>query len=298
MLERNLDRTEGLAPGVHEIVIDGVVQRYHVAGNGPVCLVHSGGPGVHWEYLRMPLLEEHMTAVYVAPVGAGESGDLPDGHYSMERYARFVDGIVDHLNVPEVWLLGHSAGGFVALQYELDHPGRLAGIILYDSAPLLGPDLHTEAAAQMTAFARRHAGRPEAADVVAAYRRSQTPPTTGAEVTAHVRRLIPAYFADYWGLPDELKEAVGSVAAEYVPSAGTWDVRGTLGKVGIPALILVGRHDWICPVRWAEEMHAEIAGSRLTVFESSGHFAHLEEPGAFVRTVTGFLAECAGRTVA
>ncbi|MEU0040700.1 alpha/beta hydrolase [Streptomyces sp. NPDC006333] len=296
MFERNLERSETLAPGVHEIVIDGVIQRYHVAGDGPVCLVHSGGPGVHWEYLRMPLLERHMTAVYVAPVGAGESGELPDGHYSMERYARFVDGLVDHLGVPEVYLLGHSAGGFVALQYELDHPGKLAGLILYDSAPLLGPDLHAEAEVQMNAFERRNAGRSEVADVVTAYRQSETPRTTKAEVTEHVRRLIPAYFADYWGMPNELREAVGSVEVEYIPSAGNWDVRDALGKVGIPTQILVGRYDWICPVRWAEEMHEGIPGSRLTVFESSGHFVHLEEPEAFVRTVTEFLGEGAGHS--
>ncbi|MET8286540.1 alpha/beta hydrolase [Streptomyces sp. NPDC051639] len=296
MFEDNLGRNESLTPGVHEIVIDGVIQRYHVAGDGPVCLVHSGGPGVHWEYLRMPLLERHMTAVYVAPVGAGESGELSDGHYSMERYARFVDGLVDHLGVPEVSLMGHSAGGFVALQYELDHPGKLAGLILYDSAPLFGPDLHAEAEVQMSAFEQRHAGRSEVADVVAAYRQSETPRTTKSEVTEHVRRLLPAYFADYWGMPNELREAVGNVEVEYIPSAGNWDVRDALGKVSIPTQILVGRYDWICPVRWAEEMHEEIAGSRLTVFESSGHFVHLEEPEAFVRTVTEFLADVAGRT--
>ncbi|MFG2477796.1 alpha/beta fold hydrolase [Streptomyces fagopyri] len=83
----------------------------------------------------MPLLERHLTAVQVAPVGAGESGELPDGHHSMERYARFADGPVGHLGVSEACLVGHSAGGFVAPQYELDHPGKPAGLILYGSAP-------------------------------------------------------------------------------------------------------------------------------------------------------------------
>ncbi|MEU1532368.1 alpha/beta fold hydrolase [Streptomyces fagopyri] len=288
------ERNESLVPGAHEIVIDDVVQRYHVAGDGPVCLVHPGGPGVHWEYLRMPLLERHMTAVYVAPVGAGESGELPDGHYSMERYARFVDGLVDHLGVSEVYLMGHSAGGFVALQYELDHPGKLAGLILYGSAPVFGPDLYEEADVQMSAFERRHAGRPGVADAAAAYRQPETSQTTKAEVTAHVRRLIPAYFADYWGMASDLREAVKGVEVEYVPFAGNWDVREALGEVSIPTLISVGRYDWICPVRWADEMHENIAGSRLTVFESSGHFVHLEEPEAFVRTVAGFLADDTG----
>jgi len=37
-----------LTAGVHHVEIDGVRQVYHVAGTGPVCLVHSGGPGMSW----------------------------------------------------------------------------------------------------------------------------------------------------------------------------------------------------------------------------------------------------------
>jgi len=34
----------GLA--THEILVDGIVQRFHIAGRGPLCLMHPGGPGV------------------------------------------------------------------------------------------------------------------------------------------------------------------------------------------------------------------------------------------------------------
>ncbi|GAA3467378.1 hypothetical protein GCM10018965_019310 [Nonomuraea roseola] len=63
--------TDPLLPGSHTVSIGGVLQRYHVAGAGPVCLVHPGGPGIGWEYLRMPELERHLTVVYLdrsAPV--------------------------------------------------------------------------------------------------------------------------------------------------------------------------------------------------------------------------------------
>ncbi|MFE0347492.1 hypothetical protein [Streptomyces griseoluteus] len=36
-------------------------QRYHVYGSGPVCLAMPGGPGVIWEFLRAPNLEEFLT---------------------------------------------------------------------------------------------------------------------------------------------------------------------------------------------------------------------------------------------
>lgn len=37
-----------LAPGAHTFDSDGITQRYHVYGRGPVCLAHPGGPGIHW----------------------------------------------------------------------------------------------------------------------------------------------------------------------------------------------------------------------------------------------------------
>lgn len=33
----------------NEFEVDGIRLAYHVAGTGPVCLVHPGGPGVHYE---------------------------------------------------------------------------------------------------------------------------------------------------------------------------------------------------------------------------------------------------------
>lgn len=281
-----------LTPGAHELTIDGVRQRYHVAGRGPVCLVHPGGPGSHWGYMRMPLVERHMTTVYVAPVGAGESGELPDGQYSTARFARFVDGLVGHLAVPEIYFLGHSAGSFAGLQYELDHPGKLAGLILYGGAPVFGPDLYSEADTQISAFEKRHADQPGMPDVVDAYR-SRLPRANKAELMAYMGRLLPAYFADYWSREEELREWSQAVEIEYAPAKyrGNWDVRNELTKVSVPTQILVGRHDWICPVRWSEEMHEKIPGSRLTVFEHSGHFQHVEEAEKFAATIADFLAD-------
>lgn len=66
----------GPLPGTHSYRMGGIVQHYHVHGSGPVCVAHSGGPGIFWDYLRMPALEEHLTVVYVEPVGTAEDSRL------------------------------------------------------------------------------------------------------------------------------------------------------------------------------------------------------------------------------
>ena len=64
--------------GVSAVVLGRTRQRYHVFGTGPVCIVHSGGPGIEWEALRVPANEADLTTIYVEPIGAGE------GAYALE----------------------------------------------------------------------------------------------------------------------------------------------------------------------------------------------------------------------
>ncbi|MFE5141345.1 alpha/beta fold hydrolase [Streptomyces fagopyri] len=293
-----------LAAGTHTVGIDGVAQRYHVHGTGPVCVAHSGGPGIAWEYLRMPALERHLTMVYPEPVGSGASGRLtshPHG-YTRPRYSRFLGALIEHLGVPEVHLLGHSHGGFVAQYHALHHPERVAGVILYDSAPLTGPEHGAEAMRQVGLFAARHAGRPELPEVLAAF---QAIPTISDDVrmTAVARGLLPSYFADYWSREEEFAPLRASVRATHISgldenlSPDVIDDRADLGSLTVPALVVVGRHDVICGVRWAEELHRLIPGSELLILENSGHFGHLEEPEDFARAVTRFVTAAAPSTV-
>ncbi|MFE5086004.1 alpha/beta fold hydrolase [Streptomyces mirabilis] len=66
--------------------------------------------------------------------------------------------------------------------------------------------------------------------------------------------------------------------------------REDLGSLTVPTLVLVGRHDFICGMHWAEELHRVIPGSELLILENSGHFGHIEEPEAFSPAVTRFVA--------
>ncbi|MFJ4468956.1 alpha/beta fold hydrolase [Streptomyces sp. NPDC089424] len=289
--------TAPLAAGAHTVDIGGIAQRYHVHGTGPVCVAHSGGPGIFWEYLRIPALERHLTMVYPEPIGTGASGRLsshPHG-YTRPRYSEFLDALIAHLGVPEVYLLGHSHGGFVVQHHALHRPERVAGVILYDSAPVTGPEHVAEAVRMVRAFAERHADHPELPEILQAF---QDIPTISddARMTAVIKTLFPLYFADYWGQEQHLAPLRASLQGSHISgldedlAPDVVDDRAELGSLTVPALVVVGRHDFICGVRWAEELHRLIPDARLLVLENSGHFGHIEEPEAFARAVTGFVA--------
>ncbi|BBH69115.1 alpha/beta hydrolase [Actinoplanes sp. OR16] len=278
---------------VKEVVVDGVAQRYHVFGQGAAVLVAlPGGPGVDWEYLRMPDVERQMTVVYVEPIGTGASGRLPthpEG-YTREVYARFLDAVLDDLGNEKVHLLGHSHGGFVAQFYAARNPSRIAGLVLYDSSPVTGPEQGEESMRRVGEFVARNAGNPEIPDVLAALQ-SVGSITGDEELTAALRGLFPAYLAHYWERSAEFAPMRAGLRVWYIADTGMIQDRSLLAGVTVPTLVIAGHYDVICGERWAREIHALVPGSRLTILPGSGHMGHLEEPAAFSAAVIDFVAD-------
>jgi proline iminopeptidase len=171
---------------------------------------------------------------------------------------------------------------------------QLAGVILYESASAVGPEHFAEAAANLEAFARANAGHPGLEDVLDAWQSVPSIDSDGAFTTA-ARLLLPAYFADYWGRQDEFAPMAASVSGSYISGLDdcmapvTIDDRTALDSIMTPTLVIVGRRDFICGPRWAQEIHDHIPDSKLVILENSGHFGHVEEPEAFARAVVDFV---------
>ncbi|HTI23184.1 MAG TPA: alpha/beta hydrolase [Kutzneria sp.] len=263
----------------HSFDLDGVEQRYHVAGAGPVCVAHSGGPGISWDSVRMRPLEEHLTMVYVEPVGTGDSGRLADdADYTLDNYVRHLHAVIQHLDCGPVALLGHSHGGFVALKYALEHP--VDALVLYDTSPVTGAEFFADAVANI-----QHAG-PE---ILAAFT-SQHAEMTDDELTGVLRTILPAYFAEWRAEFEPFRAATRIWSAPSRGQDGPYDVRDRLAEITVPALVLVGDRDVICGPRWAQQLHQGLPSSRLRVIEHCGHIAHVERPEVFYAEVLKFLA--------
>jgi pimeloyl-ACP methyl ester carboxylesterase len=288
--------SDPLAEGTHSFDADGITLRYHVHGSGPVCVAHPGGPGIAWNYLRSPELEQQLTMVYLEPVGTGASGRLtthPHG-YTRARYSQHLAALIDHLGVPRVHLLGHSHGGFVAQYHAIHRPDQLASVVLYESAPATGPEFGAEAERMIGVLAERHAGHAVLADVLNAF--AAIPHIADDETMVRVARgVIPAYIASYWADPAPWTQFQKTIRATYISgmdehgAPDTVDDRAALSTLSVPTLIVVGRFDVICGERWAEELYKLIPGSRLLVLENSGHFGHLEQPEVFAESVMAFV---------
>lgn len=284
-----------LPSGAHSIVVDGIGQRYHVHGTGPVCVVHPGGPGVSWGYLRLPGLERSNTMVYVEPIGTGESGRLPDADlYTLARYATHLRAIVKAVGGRRTALLGHGHGGLVLQQYITSYPDSVRALVLVCSTPTAGEELIREAEDNLARFAESHAHRAEATDIEAAYLDVLTA-TDDHTLTQALRRLFPAYFRDYWASSSHasfftLRSAI-TAWAQPLHRGGfeRADFRDYLYRVRTPALIITGAWDPIISPRWSRALQVALPESLLVRFPSSAHLPHLEEPDTFSGMVTEFL---------
>jgi proline iminopeptidase len=67
-----------------------------------------------------------------------------------------------------------------------------------------------------------------------------------------------------------------------------FDLRPELPAITASTLVLAGRHDWICPPEFSEEIHRIIKGSQLRIFEHSSHSIRNDEPELLRQTISDF----------
>lgn len=280
-----------LAPGPHAVVINGAKIAYHVHGTGPICIVHPGGPGLGWNYLRMPALEKHLMLVYMEPVGSGASGRLAHpADYNFDRYANDIEGLRRYLGLSRFYLLGHSQGGMVTQVYAVNHSDNLKGLILFSTTPVTGKEWIDDLSANLGWFAKE----PWFKEAVPAFM-GMGASKTSEEATALLKKAVGFYYADYTGDKEKIDAGAANIQFNLTPYQAflpqPFDVRSQLNMIHAPTLVIGARKDAICGLKFSEQIHDAIPGSHLAVLEKSGHMAHLEQPEELTAIISGFISD-------
>jgi proline iminopeptidase len=262
---------------------DGLAERRTV-------VVLHGGPGFDQGYLRPGLgpLRADAQLVFVDLRGQGRSGRPPVETCTLEQMADDVAGLCGVLGIERPVVFGHSAGGFVALHVALRHPDLVAGLVLCDSAPTLAPlpDDFPPAGLGERAPA-------EALDVAA---RLFAGDFSERSLGDFAQWVAPYYAGpthmDVPGRLLQLGAFASDVAAHFFTVlAPRYDVRPRLGELEIPALVVVGEHDWVCPPVASRALAEGLRDAELVRVADAGHFPFSEEPAAFLETVRGYLRQ-------
>ncbi len=180
-------------------------------------------------------------------------------------------------------LLGHSYGGFLALDYAVRYPGSLSHLILIGTAPAV--DYWDELRANM-----RRRGATDA--MIASFEPG------GWSTDEGLRRNIGEIgWLNFARGHEQLAESVlrhtiyrAAARETCFALARTFDATARLKEIAVPTLIVVGAEDVFTPPFQAARLHAGIAGSTLVRVEGSGHFVYVERPEVFFPAVRGWLA--------
>jgi proline iminopeptidase len=253
------------------------------AGRRP-CLVLHGGLGLdHRMYRTLDPLADTLDLVYFDHRHNGRSGRPPLDTVTIPQLADDAAALAAHLGHERVVVLGHSYGGFVAQELAVRHPDLVEALILVDTTP--GQRGAGEDPADL-------AGPPPSPKVAAVLGRM---PATEDEYGPWYTDLMVSYLwqDDGAGLRSLLATTVfdQAVTVQGFVALGQWSVVDRLATVACPTLVLVGGHDPVTPLPQALRIARHLPpGTRVVVFEDSGHMPWIDEPTPTFDTIRSWLA--------
>jgi pimeloyl-ACP methyl ester carboxylesterase len=234
----------------------------------------------------MPALAKRYTVIAPDLPGHGES-DKPRQDYSLGAQANALRDLLVALGIDHATIVGQSLGGGVAMQLAYQHPSHCERLVLVSSGglghevswmlraltfpgaeylmPVLFPSFVRDAG---NAVSRRLRSFGLRAPRIEEQWRSYVSLTDPKTRDAFVRTL----------------RAVVDVGGQTVSAHDRLYLSSLL-----PTLIVWGERDRIIPVAHAHDAHTAMPGSRLVLFEETGHFPHTEEPERFVETLVDFV---------
>ncbi|HUF65069.1 MAG TPA: alpha/beta hydrolase [Gemmatimonadaceae bacterium] len=296
-------RAEGVAMPVSEgyvVAADGARLFYRTIGDGPdtIVAVH-GGPGLHMGTLvSFEPLAAGGTVIFYDQRGGGRSS-LPQ-HAEQVTAALHVsdlDAVLRHFSIGRATLLGHSWGAALAGLYAIEHPQRVARLILVGPMPVRAEPHMREYFAKLPAllgadssrFRKLHAAWDTTSSPHAVCR--ELVPITmragGAVDTAAITRVTGGVCST--GVPTQAMRIGWTRTLQWtLTSFGMWDLRLRLRSVPAQALVVWGERDPISEAA-AREWASALPNAQVVVVPGTGHYPHAEDPAAFARIVREFL---------
>lgn len=280
------------ASGAHgRFVTLGTGRRVHVveAGEGtPVVHLHGGNTSA----LSHLMLLEHATMVrsYLVDrpgMGLSDPSDFPRGAF--RGFAvRFVDDVLDALELENAVLAGASGGGIYALWYALEHPQRVRGLAMLGSTPTL-PGGHLPLPIRLMAM-------PVLGDVmtraVKPGRRMLLRMMASVGEADTIRRKPDLLDSLVAGARDPV--AVAANRAEFRALISPFGYRPAarirpedLRRLSVATLMIWGDHDPVVPIEAARAAAQLIPDARLEILPA-GHVPQLGHPEQVAELLTAF----------
>ena len=272
-------------------------------GNNPKIkvLLLNGGPGATHEYFECFenfLPAEGIEFIYYDQIGCGNSDNPNDeSMWDLARYVEEVEQVRIALGLDETnfYLLGHSWGGILAMEYSLKYQKHMKGLIISNmmsSCPEYGKYADEVLAKQMNPAVLAEIEKIEAAKDFANPR--------------YMELLIPNFYekhilrfpAKNW--PEPVNRSFAKMNQSlYVTMQGPsefgvagkleqWDRKGQLKDIAIPTLVIGAQHDTMDP-KHMEEMAKLTPKGTYLYCENGSHMCMYDDQKTYFSGLISFL---------
>jgi proline iminopeptidase len=270
-------------------------------GNHPTkkLLLLNGGPGSTHEYFECFenfLPKEGIEFIYYDQLTCGNSDNPNDSSlFDLGRYVEEVEQVRQalHLDSSNFYLLGHSWGGILAMQYALKYQSHLKGLVISNmmaSCPQYGKYANEVLAKQM---------RPAVLDSIKAIEAKgdfQNP--------AYMNLLKKNFYNEHiirmavW--PEPMVRAFNRTNNDlYVTMQGpsefgiagklaNWDVSSELKNIHVPTLVIGATHDTMDP-HYMEWMSKQIPGADFLLCPKGSHMSMYDDQQTYMDGLIKFM---------
>ncbi|SEE82913.1 proline iminopeptidase [Rhizobiales bacterium GAS191] len=255
----------------------------------PPAFVIHGGPGADHSDSKGPLgpLADKLQLVFFDHRGQGRSARGDVAKYVLDENVEDMEALRLHLGLGPIVSIGTSYGGMVAMAHAARYPASVSHLVLVVTASHAGFNARAR-----EIVAER--GTPEQKAVCGELWEGKL---DSVEKLRHFFDVMgPLYSLRYDPVAAKLSRGRGILAPDALNRAfapggflQSYDLRPELSAITAPTLILAGRHDWICPPEFSQEIHRLIPGSDLRIFEESSHSIRNDEPEKLRDAIAGFV---------
>jgi non-heme chloroperoxidase len=237
----------------------------------PVVFLH--GVTDSWRSFErvLPLLPPSLHAFALSQRGHGDSSRPASGYRLADMSADLL-AFLDAMGLPSATIVGHSMGASVAQRFVIDHPDRVARLVL------------------MGAFSTFQ--DPGLADFVAASIAPLTDPIAAPFARewqlSTLARAMPADHLDVV-VSETLKVPARIWREAFDGFLHTSDFTSELTRVSAPVLLMWGDRDSYAQRAAQDRLLEVMPKARFIAYEGFGHAFHWEDPERFTRDLVPFL---------
>ncbi|MCP2243992.1 alpha/beta fold hydrolase [Lentzea aerocolonigenes] len=275
-------------PKSHQVLINGLTCRFLRWGDErqpAVLMLHGLRSYAHtWEPVARALSSTHSV---IAPDfrGRGDSSWDPDRDYFTNAYVDDVEKLVTLLGITRFSIVGHSMGGTVGYAFAAKHPDQVTALVVEDIGP--GSSTDTAGADRILREMRDTPSGFDSLDAARAYWRGIRPGITDDALASRIDHTVRPGAGGRW----EWKLDMAGIAAARRSGdpAGPVDLWSCVDALRCPTLVIRGALSDFLPASVCRQMATRQPLLRWTEIPGAGHYAHDDDPVAFIRLVTAFL---------